>query len=313
MDRKIIDSHTHLGDILYGKNIIFKQNVRKRDHHNYLDQLEDNLNVFPEEYLTIDPAILEETLRNFEESVLNEERARNSTATLQNMQVSMAKNEIASAWVLPVLPHVAFEDILAASKLEPRIVPFTCIDFDLGSGAGNKILQDVGRGAAGLKIHPILQRKSLLSAEVSEALKVWEETQKPVICHVHRYKYFHPEESFRNAPEYGSSADFLELVAKFPNINFVGAHAGGPADFAQLWEGAELKNLFVDTSFQPAAVIKEFLARFGSKRILYGSDWPWGREDAPIKIVKEACGGNRIIEDHVFHKNAEFLLAGKHL
>lgn len=313
MVNKIIDSHTHLGDILYGKNIIFKQNVRKRDHHNYLDQLEDNLNVFPDEYLQIDPAVLEETLQNFEESVLNEEQARNGTATLQNMQVSMEKNNISGAWVLPVLPHVGFEDILAASKLEPRIIPFTCIDFDLGGAAPKKILADVEMGAAGLKIHPILQQKSLLSQEVSEALKAWEETGLPVVCHVHRYKYFHPEESWRNAPEFGSNQDFLELAAKFPHINFVGAHGGGPADFAQLWEGAELKNLYVDTSFQPAAVVKEFLVRFGVGRVLYGSDWPWGREEAPIKIVEAACGGDKETEAFVFHKNAENLLAKKSL
>jgi uncharacterized protein len=307
MERKIIDSHTHLGDILYGKNIIFKQNVRKRDHHNYLEQLEDNLNVFPEEYTKIDPAILLETIQNFEESILNEEQARNGTATLQNLQASMAKNNVSAAWVLPVLPNVGFEDILAASKMEPRVIPFTCIDFDLGGYAGKKILQDSDNGAAGLKIHPILQRKSLLSNEVSEALKAWEGTGKPVVCHVHRYKYFHPEESYRNAPEFGSNADFLKLVAKFPHINFVGAHAGGPADYPQLWDGANLKNLYIDTSFQPAVVIKEFINKFGPDRVLYGSDWPWGREDAPIKIVEDACGGNKEIEEKVFFKNAEFL------
>lgn len=304
MTRKIIDSHAHLGDILYGKNITFKQNVMKRDHHNYLEMLEENEMMPPAEYAEVDPVV-------FDESMLNEEQARNSAATLQNMQRSLDKNEITEVWVLPVLPHVGFEEVLAASKLEPRITPFTCIDFELGKAAGKKLLQDAGNGAAGLKIHPILQRKNMLCEEVSEALRAWEQTGKPVICHTYSYNYFHPEESFRNAPENGSNFDFLELAARFPNINFVGAHSGGPFDFAQLWDGAKMKNIYVDTSFQSASVIKEFLGRFGHDRVLFGTDWPWGRQEAPVKIVLEACGGDAALEDMVFYKNAEKLLGGE--
>ncbi|MCI7303789.1 MAG: amidohydrolase family protein [Clostridiales Family XIII bacterium] len=304
MGRKIIDSHGHLGDILYGKNITFKQNVRKRDHHNYLEQLEANNMLMPEEFENLDPLV-------FSESALNEEQARNHTATLQNLQTSMDENQITGIWILPVLPHVGFEEVLAASKLDPRITPFTCIDFDLGKAASKKIVQDAEKGAAGLKIHPILQRKKLLSSEVAEALKAWEETGKPVICHTYSFCYFHPEESYRNAPENGSNPDFLELVSRFPNINFVGAHCGGTFDYDQLWEGADMKNLYVDTSFQPSSVVKEFLKRFGERRVLFGTDWPWGQEAAPIRIVEEACGGDKELEARVFYKNAEELLKNR--
>ena len=229
MIRRITDSHAHLGDILYGKNITFKQNVRKRDYHNFLDIIEDNMMLLPEEYYDVDPVV-------FDESVLNEEQARNSTATLQNMMNSLDENNVTEIWVLPVLPHVSFEEILAASKLDERIVPFTCVDFSLGKDAGAKLLEDVKRGAKGLKLHPILQRVSLLSDEVADALKVWEETGLPVISHTYKYNYFHPEESYMNKPEYGSNFDFLELVSRFGNINFVGAHSGGPKDYGQLLE-----------------------------------------------------------------------------
>lgn len=301
--KQIIDSHAHLGDILYGKNITFKQNVRKRDHHNFLEMLESNMMLPPKEYETVDPAVLEE-------SILNEEQARNATATLQNMQNSLNQNGISKIWVLPVLPHVGFEEILAASKMDERIVPFTCVDFDLGSKAGEKLLHDAANGAMGLKLHPVLQRKSLFSDEVSEALTVWEKTGKPVITHTYAYNYFHTEEKYRNAPEYGSNLDFLKLVERFPNINFVGAHSGGPFDFAQLWEGSHLKNLFVDTSFQSVTVVKEFIKRFGPTRVLFGTDWPWGTQRTPIKVVEEVCNGDLELESMIFYKNAENLLGG---
>lgn len=299
--KKIIDSHAHLGDILWGKNITFKQNVRKRDHHNYLDMLEDNMMIPPAIYDEVDPV-------EFAESALNEEQARNNVATLQNMQKSLDDNGVSEIWVLPVLPHVGFEEVLAASKLDDRIVPFTCIDFSLGKDAGKKLLEDVKNGAMGLKIHPILQRKSMLSDEVSEALKAWEDTGKPVICHTYSFQYFHPEESFRNAPEFGSNLDFLELASGFPGINFVAAHSGGPADYPQLWEGAGMDNVYVDTSFQAVEVVKSFIERYGEDRVLFGTDWPWGNEATPIKVIEAACEGDREMEEKIFYRNAERLL-----
>lgn len=299
--KKIIDSHSHLGDILYGRNITFKQNVRKRDHHNYLDIIEENMLELPVELTKID-------MEEFKESTLNEEQARNNTATLQNMQKSLDENGISQAWVLPVLPHVGFEEILAASKLDNRIIPFTCIDFSLGNDAGAELLKDSEKGAMGLKIHPILQRKSMLSDEVHEALKAWEITKKPVICHTYPFAYFHPEESFRNIPEFGSNYDFLKLADKFPSINFVAAHSGGTSEYEQLYEGRGMKNVYVDTSFQSAAVVKEFIRRFGEDRVLFGSDWPWGKQNAPVKVVEKACDGDKELEAKVFYKNAERLI-----
>ena len=221
---------------------------------------------------------------------------------------SLDENGISQAWVLPVLPHVGFEEILAASKLDNRIIPFTCIDFSLGNDAGAELLKDSEKGAMGLKIHPILQRKSMLSDEVHEALKAWEITKKPVICHTYPFAYFHPEESFRNIPEFGSNYDFLKLADKFPSINFVAAHSGGTSEYEQLYEGRGMKNVYVDTSFQSAAVVKEFIRRFGEDRVLFGSDWPWGKQNAPVKVVEKACDGDKELEAKVFYKNAERLI-----
>ena len=91
----------------------------------------------------------------------------------------------------------------------------------------------------------------------------------------------------------------------------MGAHCGGTFDYDQLWEGADMKNLYVDTSFQPSSVVKEFLKRFGERRVLFGTDWPWGQEAAPIRIVEEACGGDKELEARVFYKNAEELLKNR--
>ena len=79
-------------------------------------------------------------------------------------------------------------------------------------------------------------------------------------------------------------------------------------DFAELWEGSNLENVYVDTSFQSAEVVKEFVKRYGEDRVLFGSDWPWGREASPIRVVEIACDGNESLAQKIFHENAEMLM-----
>jgi predicted TIM-barrel fold metal-dependent hydrolase len=298
-----IDTHAHLGDILFGQNITFKQNVVKRDHHNFLELLEQNDNLPYPGFLEMDPVVQAE-------SILNEEQARNNIATLQNLQMSLDSNHIDQVWVLPVVPRTGFEEILAASKLDDRIVPFTGIDFALGDAAADKVLQDVQRGAKGLKVHPILQQRSMDDPLIAAVLEAWKATGLPVIFHTYRYSYYHPEQEYMNSPQYGSNTMFVELAAKFPEITMIAAHAGGPFDFGEFLEGKALDNLYVDVSFQTAENIRLFVREFGAERVLFGSDWPWGCQETPIRLVEQAADGDKAIEEAVFSGNALRIMKG---
>ena len=294
----IIDTHAHVGDILFGKNITFRQNVVKRDHHNFLRRLEENDNLPYPEFLETPPDILME-------SILNEEQARNLAGSLQNLQTSLDENGVDQAWILPILPRVGFEEVLAASKLDSRLVPFTGIDFSLGDAAVDKVLADVENGACGLKVHPILQMRPMDDELILKVLEAWESTKKPVVFHTYHYEYFHPEQSYRNKPEYGSNTKFVELAARFPKVTMIAAHSGGPFDFGQILEGKDLPNLYVDTSFQCAEVIKMFIDGFGPERVLFGSDWPFGYQDVAIRLAKQIGAEDSSLADLLFYKNAQ--------
>ncbi|MDR0518548.1 MAG: amidohydrolase family protein [Clostridiales Family XIII bacterium] len=300
----IIDTHAHLGDVLFGKNITFKQNVTTRDHHNLLSLLEENDNVPFPGFLEMDPDTVSE-------SILNEEQARNNTATLQNMQSSLDRNGIDKIWVLPILPTVGFEELLAASKLDERIVPFTGIDFALGEAAVDKMLRDAENGAGGLKVHPILQCRPMDDPLLLGALDAWKQTGKPVIFHTYAYEYYHPEEAYRNRPDYASNTKFVELAKQFPELTMIAAHAGGPFDFGEILEGKEVKNLYVDTSFQSEEVIRMFLREFGPERVLFGSDWPWGCQETPLRLVSKAADKDQRVLDLLFFENASRLMKGE--
>jgi len=67
--------------------------------------------------------------------------------------------------------------------VEPRLIPYTSIDFRLGMEAGKKLLEDSERGAYALKLHPVLQMRALDDPLTEEALRCWAQTGKPVTSH----------------------------------------------------------------------------------------------------------------------------------
>lgn len=76
---------------------------------------------------------------------------------------------------LPVLPNTSFEETLAASKLEPKILPFTSPDFSLPvKEMQEKLREDIRMGARGLKLHPILQNVKLTDKRTYAAVEVLE-------------------------------------------------------------------------------------------------------------------------------------------
>ncbi len=56
-------------------------------------------------------------------------RARNITATLENMRMSMDKTGVEKTACLPIPPYVTFQDLKEAQALDAGIIPFTGIDY----------------------------------------------------------------------------------------------------------------------------------------------------------------------------------------
>jgi predicted TIM-barrel fold metal-dependent hydrolase len=293
----IIDTHTHLGDLLYGKDIIFKQNIvsHKSDKELRIWELND---------FVADGLFDDMDEQTFLDHMRNGDHARNECATLQNMQRSLNNNNIDKAWVLPVLPNVCFESILAASKLDDRIVPFTSIDYYLSpEQAAEKVINDVRNGAMGLKVHPVLQRKKIHNETLLTVLEEWRKVCKPVIFHTAEYEYFFEDESFRDRADYSNNNEFIQLAKEFPTIPMVAAHGGGPTTHEQILPAAKLDNVYVDLSFQPLVAIKDVIRAFGEDKILFGSDWPWGSQDIPLKLMMEATKNNLDAREKIFFKN----------
>ena len=272
------------------------------DPNSMLNRIEAANYVWPEDIKQLSP---EQLTRNF----AAEEPERNNAGTLENLLSSMDENKIEYACALPIPRRVTFEDLLKVHNVNKRILPFTGVDFELGEGAYDKLLEDSNKGAYGIKLHPILQCRSMLSDDVKQAMEVWKVTKKPVIVHTFKCEYYPANEAklYSNS-DFGSNYEFLKLVELFPEVNFVGAHMGGSRYFEELLEGKDLKNLYVDSSLQPASSIERYIEEFGVDRVLYGSDWPWGYQAPTFRATKLACHGDVDLENKIFYQNAKKLL-----
>jgi predicted TIM-barrel fold metal-dependent hydrolase len=305
--KKIIDIHGHLGDILRGEDIIYQKDKKVpsgKDEDFYYNGLKLALSRF------IDPNgkligyfFNEKTAQR----AIAAHTPRNSACTLENMGEVMEENGISAMVVLPVHPYVTFEDVLEASKVDSRIIPFTSIDYSLGKDAGKKLLEDAENGAQGLKIHPIIQRKSLLDEDTIEALKYWEQTGKPVQPHLGVYYYYPTEEGHLQSPEYGKYEDFKELFSMFPDIKFIAAHSAGFEWKRLIEDGKDLENLYLDLSFVSRVQLKTYLKKWPVERLLYGSDWPWGYPDITLKVIDLSVQDPEA-KEMILYKNAKRLL-----
>ncbi len=241
---------------------------------------------------------------------INHERCH--TNTLENMQRELDECGVDYACILPVMPALSFEDYEVARMVEPRLIPYTSIDFRLGMEAGKKLLEDSERGAYALKLHPVLQMRALDDPLTEEALRCWAQTGKPVTSHCGAGMYYYPEVNDRFAtPAFGDLSQLVECARRHPEIDFVAAHCGGTAEgnierLADLSRG--LENLYVDTTFRSHEDIALMIELYGRERVLFGTDWPFGSYKRQIEQVMKATEGDQELRDLVFWQNANRLL-----
>src|SRR6185503_9616178 len=74
---------------------------------------------------------------------------------------------------------------------------------------------------------------------------------------------------------YSRAPAYEPLIRDFPRVRFVLAHMNffHPEEAIDL--AARHENVLLDTSWQPAGVIRRAFRRLGETRLLFGSDWPF--------------------------------------
>ena len=311
MARRVIDFHAHLGDIFdQRRNVTFLRGVKPGSiWPNPYEGKYKNIFVEHEKNHFTGPLI-----KNVEDlPVLIEYSQQMCWAnTLENVGKNLDEGGVDYICMFPVMPCNSFDEMYAASLIEPRIIPFASADFRLPTDEMvADLVRQINTGAKGLKLHPVLQMTCLLDPKVEAATKVFGEAGLPIISHCGGNNYYIERDLERNTPEFGDVKYMIEYAKKFPEYNIIGAHGGGlmGGEMEILAEGTKgLPNFYVDTTFRSASDIKKLIELFGEDRVLYGTDAPWATEKGSIAEVVEACGGNAELEDKILYANAARLL-----
>jgi hypothetical protein len=308
--QKIIDFHSHLGDIFATKqNVIYdidKKVDTSKFYRNPFDT--ESRSGFLEPLL--DPSKPEELV-----NLCACSEAITLANTLQRLTERMDEFNLVGVCEYPILPWVGFEDYLAAKSLEPRIIPFTSADWrrDVDWIIG-KLKKDVARGAKGLKIHPVIQPISLQDPKVKPVLEYWATTGLPVTSHCGENSYYCHNQAYQKTecPENGHPKYFVQAVKEnSKNLKWVSAHAGGLTGWELDWIKDELKgygNVWYDTTFRSVEDIKKMVNYFGAEKCLYGTDTPFSYTDDAIKSVYGAVGEGTDNADKILYRNAVELL-----
>jgi len=301
----IIDIHTHLGDILYpnGGQLIDRKNVRKKIFFDIISLSETLSHTGASD--AIDKWLYKKTYT----LVTRASRARNATATLENMRQSMDEAGITKSACMPIPPYLTFDDLEKAARKDDGIIPFTGIDYTKDYDMTAALEADVANGAKGMKLHPIIQRAPLDDQKTFEAMEAFAPFRLPVLFHCGVSSYYLGEEQEKKENAVLGQIEYARnLVANFPKVTFIAGHAGlfQYKDVMELLSG--FKNVMVDVSVQSPGHIKKLMDVFGPERVMYASDWPYGERIPAVKRVKKACQGDKYLEQLVFYENAASLL-----
>lgn len=136
-------------------------------------------------------------------------------------------------------------------------------------------------GLRGVKVHPDFQRFRMDDPAPMRVFEICEARKLPVLVHTGDYRY-----DFSNPDRVAS------VLRAFPDLRMIGAHFGGWS----IWDYApavlaDFPNLYVDTSssnyFLSHEKAKETLRAYGSKRVMFGTDYPLWPQKLETHFLKE--------------------------
>lgn len=161
----------------------------------------------------------------------------------------------------------------------------------------------ISLGLKGVKLHPDIQRFKI---DDYRMLKIYElcEGKLPILVHTgdHRYDYSNPNR-------------MMPILDIYKDLVVIGAHFGGWS----IWEEAteklsKYKNFYVDCSSSLYAMspqkAKELIMAYGTKRVLFGTDYPMWEPEEEIARFMEIDITEKQRRD-IFYNNAAKLFGIK--
>ncbi len=188
--------------------------------------------------------------------------------------------------------------VLKAAREHPdRLTAFCTVNPWYGETALDELRRAFGSGAAGLKLHPVLQGFSIIDPVARPAVELAVGLGKPV--------YFHT-----GTPVCSTPFQLSELCLEFPRGTFVMGHAA----YSDYWNDVvaaakSADNMFIETSTHLPLVVRLLVEELGAGRLVYGSNYPLNSMGLEIEKITRYLAAAADI-DRLFHGNLERILKG---
>jgi hypothetical protein len=206
----------------------------------------------------------------------------------------MDRQGIRHAVVCSLEPLTTTQELIELTRsYRHRISFFASVAKDEPDPVRN-VMPFVESGAvAGFKVHPIvggyacgeLYEKTRALAELAGQLNL------PIVIHTGHI----PVEALNGIGGCNEVRAIEPLVAAFPLVKFVLAHIGWESWRQVLDLGARYNNVMVETSWQPARIIRRAVDRLGPERVVFGSDYPLFRQSLAFRQVRRALSPKEFV------------------
>jgi hypothetical protein len=224
-------------------------------------------------------------------------------ASPENLLAAMDDAGIAAAAVLPVAPHTTTELVLSLCR-SARLIPF-CSVAPGTADPGAALEAAKARGCRGVKVHPTLQDLRPDAPFYHDLADAAGALGLPVLGHTGTICYEgHPHGAWSGARAYEP------LVRAHRRTCFILAHMNLFEPDEAIAVARANENVWLDTSWQPAGIVRRAARALGPARLIFGSDWPFlGCElGGAVAIVERALEGRADALERVLARNAEELL-----
>jgi predicted TIM-barrel fold metal-dependent hydrolase len=287
---KIIDTHVHLGDIYEPSLISLEERTSETTHPGKPNTYEQmgfgNIYLGRINYL-------------FKPLVASSARSFTRYGNLPNLEESMKKTGIERSIILALEPYVSTDSVLSVCRKNNNLIPF-CSVHPKDKDKKEKLSRYVGGGCKGLKVHPVIQEVSPDDPATFELIEEAKIYNIPIL--------FHVGWGSLGRGDFGFPERYQKLLNSFSKVTLIFAHIGFYEPFTMLEMIENHPNVYCDTSWQPAGVIKKAIDKLGEERLIYGSDWPFSLQKTSLNIILKVTKGNPELRDKILYKNAERLI-----
>ena len=301
----LIDFHTHLGWTTLLAPPVDVTRETPQTVHNYGRELPANLNLYSgEDFHNARPNW---AYKDFAHCILSPLGSGiQHTHTIPNLikEMDALKIDQSISLGLDMLKSDNCQRFGQAMQDNPRLI-FYCMVHPKTLRRKKEIRRFLALGARGMKLHPEMQLAAVSSPQVISLVQTWQEMSGglPVLAHS-GFNGFEP----KKAREKADMKHFWDLAAALTGSPCILGHAGMNYYRQAIRIAEKHPHVYLEVSGQPPAHLREMIARLGSERLLFGSDWPIYPQALPLAKVLMATEGQPRARINILRDNARRLL-----